>query len=44
MADRNRKRDSFTAGAGLLAAAVYVCVQGLKRVERRLAEKKSGQK
>lgn len=39
MADRNRRDDHFAGGLGLLAAAVYLCVKGLKEVEERLRKK-----
>lgn len=39
MADRGGRDNHFAGGLGLLAAAVYLCVRGLKKVERRLAEK-----
>lgn len=38
------KKDSLTGGLGLLAAAVYLCLKGLKRVDAHLkkeAEKRS---
>ena len=40
MPNRNGKRDHFAGGIGLLAAAVYLCLQGLKEVEKRLERKK----
>lgn len=39
MADRDRRDDHFAGGLGLLAAAVYLCVKGLKEVEARLRKK-----
>nr|WP_326127646.1 hypothetical protein [uncultured Oscillibacter sp.] len=39
MADRNRRDDHFAGGLGLLAAAVYLCVRGLKKVEERLQKR-----
>lgn len=39
MADRNRRDDHFAGGLGLLAAAAYLCVKGLKKVEERLRKK-----
>ena len=36
---RNDKKD-FAGGQGLLAAAVYLCMKGLKKVDRRLRQKK----
>lgn len=36
---RNDKKD-FAGGLGLLAAAVYLCMKGLKKVDRRLRQKK----
>lgn len=36
MAERNGRDNHFAGGLGLLAAAVYLCVKGLKRVEERL--------
>lgn len=32
MPNRNGKRDHFAGGIGLLTAAVYLCLQGLKEV------------
>lgn len=39
MANRNRRDDHYAGGLGLLAAAVYLCVKGLKQVEERLQKK-----
>lgn len=39
MADPNRRDDHFAGGLGLLAATVYLCVKGLKKVEERLRKK-----
>lgn len=39
MADRNGRDDHFAGGLGLLAAAVYLCVKGLKKVEERLRKR-----
>ena len=41
MAGQSGKRDSYLGGAGLLAAAAYLCVKGLKAVEERLKKKKT---
>lgn len=39
MVDRNGRKDHFAGGLGLLAAAAYLCVKGLKRTEERLRKK-----
>lgn len=39
MANQNRRDDHFAGGLGLLAAAVYLCVKGLKKVEDRLQKR-----
>lgn len=39
MADRNGRDNHFAGGLGLLAAAAYLCVKGLKKVEERLRTK-----
>nr|WP_325251833.1 hypothetical protein [uncultured Oscillibacter sp.] len=39
MGDRNRRDDHFAGGLGLLAAAVYLCVKGLKQVEEHLRKR-----
>lgn len=39
MADRSRRDDHFAGGLGLLAAAVYLCVRGLKKVEKQLQKR-----
>ncbi|EOS67074.1 hypothetical protein [Oscillibacter sp. 1-3] len=39
MAERNGRDNHFAGGLGLLAAAVYLCVKGLKRVEERLQKR-----
>ena len=39
MADRNGRDNHFAGGLGLLAVAAYLCVQGLKKAEKRLREK-----
>ena len=36
MGDRNRRDDHFAGGLGLLAAAAYLCVKGLKKVEAHM--------
>ncbi len=36
---RNDKKE-FAGGLGILAAAVYLCVKGLKQVDARLRKKK----
>lgn len=36
---RNDKKD-FAGGLGILAAAVYLCLKGLKKVDERLRQKK----
>ena len=36
MADRNRRGDHFAGGLRLLAAAAYLCVKGLKKVEAHM--------
>lgn len=41
MGRQGGKRDSYLGGAGLLAAAAYLCVKGLKAVEERLKKKKA---
>ena len=40
MAGQSGKRDSYLGGAGLLAAAAYLCLTGLTPVEDRLKNKK----
>nr|WP_325185614.1 hypothetical protein [uncultured Oscillibacter sp.] len=39
MANQNRRDDHFAGGLGLLAAAVFLCVKGLKKVEEQLRKK-----
>lgn len=39
MADRTGRGNHFAGGLGLLAAAAYLCVRGLKQVEKRLRKK-----
>ncbi|MEY8261232.1 hypothetical protein AALA80_12885 [Oscillospiraceae bacterium 50-60] len=39
MAERNGRDNHFAGGLGLLAAAAYLCVKGLKRVEERLQKR-----
>lgn len=39
MAKTNGKKD-LAGGLGILAAAVYLCVKGLKKVDERLRQKK----
>ena len=39
MAERNGRDNHFAGGLGLLAAAAYLCVKGLKRVEERLRKR-----
>lgn len=36
---KSSKKD-VTGGLGILAAAVYLCVKGLKKVDQRLRQKK----
>ena len=35
-----KKRDSAAGGLAILAAAAYACWKGLKRVDRRLRQKR----
>ena len=39
MAERHGRDNHFAGGLGLLAAAAYLCVKGLKRVEERLQKR-----
>lgn len=39
MADQGGRKNHFTGGLGLLAAAAYLCVKGLKHVEEHLRKK-----
>lgn len=39
MADRNGRDNHFAGGLGLLAAAAYLCVKGLKEVDGHLRKK-----
>lgn len=39
MADRNGRDNHYAGGLGLLVAAAYLCVKGLKKVEERLRKK-----
>lgn len=36
---RSEKRDSLAGGLGILAAAAYLCIQGLKKVDAHIRKK-----
>lgn len=35
----SNKKNHFAGGLGILAAAAYLCLQGLKQVDQRLKKK-----
>ena len=39
MEKKDGRKDGLAGGLGILAAAAYLCYQGLKRVDARLREK-----
>ena len=39
MEKRPEQKDHFAAGISLLAAAAYLCLKGLRKVEERLKKK-----
>lgn len=39
MTDKRGKGNHFAAGLGILAAAAYLCMKGLKQVEEHLRKK-----
>lgn len=39
MADRNGRDNHYAESLGLLAAAAYLCVKGLKKVEEHLRKR-----
>ena len=39
MAKNTGKKEGFAGGLGILAAAAYLCVKGLKRVDAHMREK-----
>lgn len=39
MAERNGRGNHFAGGLGLLAAAAYLCIKGLKKTEERLRKR-----
>lgn len=38
------KKDSLVGGLGILAAAVYLCLKGLKKVDTRLKKREEKQR
>lgn len=39
MAKNTEKREGFAGGLGILVAAAYLCIKGLKQVDAHLKEK-----